>query len=94
MTTKTANIHARIQPSLKTRVENILHRLGLSTSEAILLYFNQIDMQKSIPFEVKIADVKVPNKKTKNSIIQARKDLGKRSFSSTEDLIKSLNAKN
>jgi DNA-damage-inducible protein J len=42
MTTKTANIHARIQPSLKTRVENILHRLGLSTSEAILLYFNQI----------------------------------------------------
>jgi DNA-damage-inducible protein J len=87
MVTKSASIHVRLSPVLKARVENILGKLGLSTSEAISIYFNQIDMKSGLPFEVKI-----PNKATKKAISQVRKDIGKKSFSTTQDLMKNLNA--
>lgn len=87
MVTKSASIHVRLSPALKARVENILGKLGLSTSEAISIYFNQIDMKSGLPFEVKI-----PNKTIKKAISQARKDVGKKSFSTTQDLMKNLNA--
>ena len=34
---KTAIIHARIEPATKKRAEDILHRLGLSPTEAVRL---------------------------------------------------------
>lgn len=54
MASKSATIHARIQPHLKQEVEQILETLGISTSEAISLYFRQISLCGGLPFEVKI----------------------------------------
>lgn len=51
---KTAVITARVEPELKEEVEAVLSELGLSTSQAILLYFKQIAMQQGIPFLIKI----------------------------------------
>ncbi|MDP2754909.1 MAG: type II toxin-antitoxin system RelB/DinJ family antitoxin [Nitrospirota bacterium] len=56
---RTAMIRARITPDLKEEVEFILKRLGLTTTEAINIFFSQVKLQRGLPFEVKI-----PNKTT------------------------------
>ena len=57
---KDAVVRARIDGKIKDKAEEILHRLGLSTSEAINVYFNQILLNDGLPFELKL-----PNKETK-----------------------------
>lgn len=56
---KTAMINARITPELKAKGEKILKRLGLSTTEAITIFFAQIKEHGGLPFEVKL-----PNRTT------------------------------
>ncbi len=47
-------IRAGIEPELKENVESILNELGISTTEAITLFYNQIRLNNGIPFEIKI----------------------------------------
>lgn len=56
---KSAMIRARVEPELKTEVEEIFKELGLTTTEAITLFYHQVRTKKSIPFEIS-----VPNKTT------------------------------
>ena len=55
----TDRIHARIDPDLKQDVSMILNQLGLSESDAIRMFYNQIKLYQGLPF-----DVRVPNKET------------------------------
>ena len=52
-------IHARIDPDLKTNVSAILKGLGLNESDAIRLFYQQIKLNRGIPFAIKI-----PNEET------------------------------
>lgn len=62
-----ATINARIDPVLKEKAENILHKLNLSAEEAVRLFYTQICLQKGLPFAVKIPKkVTADNKKTHN----------------------------
>ncbi|HRD71009.1 MAG TPA: type II toxin-antitoxin system RelB/DinJ family antitoxin [Legionella sp.] len=56
---RAATIHARIDPVLKHDAEEILHQLGLNTSQAINAFYAQIVHVRGIPF-----DLKLPNKET------------------------------
>ena len=56
---KTAMIRARTEPSLKEEVENILEKLGMSSTEAINMFYRQVKLRKGLPF-----DVRIPNKVT------------------------------
>ena len=56
---KNATIRARIDPELKAEVEELFDKLGLSTIEAINLFYRQIRLRKGLPFSVVI-----PNKTT------------------------------
>lgn len=56
---KTAMIRARTEPSLKEEVENILEKLGMTSTEAINIFYRQVKLRKGLPF-----DVKIPNKIT------------------------------
>jgi DNA-damage-inducible protein J len=51
---KTKVITTRLDPGVKEEVDKILNELGLSTSEAINLFFNQVRLHKGLPFEVSI----------------------------------------
>jgi DNA-damage-inducible protein J len=51
---KAAIINARIEPDLKAQAESILNKIGLSSAEAIRLFYNQICLQKGLPFDLKI----------------------------------------
>lgn len=74
---RSAMIRARTEPGLKAAAERIFHRLGLSCSEAVNLFFAQVTMRKGIPF-----DVAVPNKTT----LKAMKDVEEKKTTQTEDL--------
>jgi len=56
---KTATIRARIEPELKSKAEDVLERLGLTTTEAITLFFRQLVYQRRLPL-----DVALPNATT------------------------------
>ena len=64
---KTAIINARIKPDLKNEVEQILSHLGITTTQAITMYFEQIKMNNGIPFQLKI-----PNDETVQAMEDAR----------------------
>ena len=52
MQNRSAMIRARTQPNLKKKAENILRMLGISPSDAINIFYNQIVLHKGIPFDV------------------------------------------
>ncbi len=51
---KEAMIRARIEPHLKEEVESIFRELGLSITEAITLFYQQVRLNRGLPFEVRI----------------------------------------
>lgn len=51
---KDTTVRARIEPELKTRAEKVFGKIGLTTSEAITLFFKQVDLNQGLPFPVGI----------------------------------------
>jgi DNA-damage-inducible protein J len=54
---KISTVRARIEPELKVEVEKLFKQLGLSTTEAINLFYRQIKMRKGLPFNVVIPNL-------------------------------------
>lgn len=54
--TKSAMIRARVDPQLKDEVETILQELGLSTTQALTLFYQQIRLKQGIPFDVRLPE--------------------------------------
>jgi DNA-damage-inducible protein J len=59
---RTATVRARIEPHLKSDVEKLLRRLGMTTTEAIAIFYSQIRLRKGLPFPVE-----VPNEITRKT---------------------------
>jgi DNA-damage-inducible protein J len=76
---KDALINARIESDLKQDVEQILKQLGLSATQAITMYYQQIRLNKGLPFEVKL-----PNEETQKVIEESRKGINVDDFSLEE----------
>jgi addiction module RelB/DinJ family antitoxin len=53
---ETAILRTRIDPRRKARVEKILDRLGMTPTQAVNMFFAQIERRKAIPFPVAIGD--------------------------------------
>ena len=53
----------------KEEAKKIFAQLGISMGDAVNMFFSQVVLTKSIPFEIKI-----PNDETKNTIKDARED--------------------
>jgi DNA-damage-inducible protein J len=66
---KTTVIHTRIDADLKIGAENVLKQLGLSSSEAVRMFYRQIELNQGIPF-----DVKIPNKLTAETLSKSARD--------------------
>ena len=56
---KTATVRARIEPTLKKEVEGLFQELGISATDAINIFYKQVQLQHGLPFPVV-----VPNKIT------------------------------
>jgi len=59
---KSAVIRARIEPALKQQAESVFCRLGVSTTQAIAMYYKQVVLRKGLPF-----DVAIPSKTTRKT---------------------------
>lgn len=47
---KAATVNACMEPELKNDAEAILHRVGLTSAEAIRLFYRQICLYQGLPF--------------------------------------------
>ncbi len=63
---KTATVSVRLDPKVKREAQKVLDKLGITTSQAVTMYFNQISAEKGLPFLPHI-----PNDKTERAIKDA-----------------------
>ncbi len=82
---KTSSIKARIEPALKDKAEHIFQQLGLTTTQAITLFYKQVELKKGLPF-----DVVIPNNITLKTFSDT--DAGRDLIicSDTDDMFKKL----
>jgi DNA-damage-inducible protein J len=62
---KSAMIRARVDPTLKDEVEDVFEQLGLSATQAITLFYQQVRLNRGLPF-----DVRVPNTVTQRTLAE------------------------
>ena len=77
-------VQARIDTNLKASAEAVFSRLGISSTEAIRMFYAQVSLRNGIPFEVSI-----PNKETIKAMKEIKEGKGQH-CSSVENLFKEL----
>jgi DNA-damage-inducible protein J len=82
---KTSTISTRIDPELKRKVERVFRELGLTSSQAITLFYKQVELQQGLPFIVKI-----PNDVTMEALEDARSRSNMENFNTVDDLFDDL----
>jgi DNA-damage-inducible protein J len=63
---KTATVSVRVKPEVKSHAEAVFEKLGLSPTDAITMFYKQVDLRQGIPFPVEI-----PNAETSKAIADA-----------------------
>ena len=82
---RTATIRARVEPGLKNDVEKLLHRLGVTTTEAITMFYSQIRLRQGLPFPVEI-----PNATTRKTFEATDRGEDINTFDSLEKMFEAL----
>jgi DNA-damage-inducible protein J len=82
---KTATINVRIDPVTKAKAEKIFDQLGISISQGISMYLKSVIYNKGIPFEAR-----VPNKETREAMMELRTNKKLKTYTSTEAMFKDL----
>jgi DNA-damage-inducible protein J len=83
---RTAMINARTERELKDEVEEILKILGLSTTEAINIFFRQVKLRRGLPFPVEI-----PNEETLKVFRDSEANNGLAACKDADDMFNRLN---
>ncbi len=65
MTSKISTVRARITPDLKESAEDVLVRLGISSSQAINIFYSQIVLHQGLPFPITLETDDIPKNYTK-----------------------------
>ncbi len=63
---KTGYVNARIDNTLKDRAEKIFGQIGVSSSQALTMFYRQVVMRRGMPF-----DVSIPNQTTRRAMAEA-----------------------
>jgi DNA-damage-inducible protein J len=83
---KSATIHARIEPELKEEAEAILKELGLNATQAITLFYQQVKLNRGLPFVLR-----VPNETTRQTMDDTDGEKNLMYCRDADDLFKRLN---
>ncbi len=83
--TKSATVTVRLDPKVKEAAQAVFDQLGLTTTQAVSLFFGQVSIQKGLPFELKI-----PNAETLRALddLEVRRNL--KTFEDAGDALKYL----
>jgi DNA-damage-inducible protein J len=82
---KTAVISARIDSEVKQHAEEVFKELGLTATQAITLFYKQVELDRGLPFAVRL-----PNEATAEALEQARTRQELTSFNTLDDLLADL----
>lgn len=82
---KTATARARIEPDVKREAEKIFSECGLSTSQAISLFYRQVILEHGIPFKIKAF-----NEKTRKVLRDSENGIEVEHFDSADALFEDL----
>jgi len=82
---KTATVRARIEPDLKADVEALLFQMGITTTEAINMFFSQVRLRNGLPFPVEI-----PNDITTKTFKKTDSGEDINSYDSVDDMFEAL----
>jgi len=82
---RSATIRARVEPGLKNDVEKLLHRLGVTTTEAITMFYSQIRLRQGLPFPVEI-----PNATTRKTFEATDRGEDINTFDSLDKMFEAL----
>ncbi len=82
---KSAMIRARMDPDLKEEVERVFAELGLTTTQAITLFYQQVKLNQGLPFSVRI-----PNEVTRRPFAETDAGQDVVPCESAEDMVSVL----
>ena len=82
---KAETIRARVDAKLKADAEAVLHKLGLTASDAIRLFYRQIALRNGLPF-----DVKLPNAETQRAMQELDEGKDVTRYDNYEDFRKAM----
>ncbi|MCP4578522.1 MAG: type II toxin-antitoxin system RelB/DinJ family antitoxin [Deltaproteobacteria bacterium] len=82
---KTSTIHARMEPDLKEKAEQIFRKLGLTTTQALTFFYKQVELRNGIPF-----DVAIPNETTRRTLADTDSGRNLVVCEDTDDMFKKL----
>ena len=85
-----AVMNVRIDDKLKSDTENILSNLGLTTSEAIRIYFSKIRDVAGIPFDLKLHNNYNVYEAIKESLDDVKAGRISKPYSDIKELMKDL----
>ena len=51
---KTSTVRARIVPDLKDKAEQVFRKHGLTSTQAITLFYKQVELKNGLPFDIVI----------------------------------------
>src|SRR3989337_2799787 len=82
---KTATIRARTEPRLKADAERGFRKLGISSSEAINLFYAQVQLHKGLPFAVEI-----PNAVTRETFAKTDRGEDLKTYKGIDEMFQEL----
>ncbi len=85
---KTTTVSARIDEATKENAMRVFEQLGLTASQAIILFYKQVELRQGLPFSVELP--KIPNKETMEAIREAENPEALCSFETPEALFEEL----
>jgi len=83
--TKTAIIRARTEPKIKANAERIFRKLGMTSTEAITLFYAQVHLHKGLPFPVEI-----PNAATRATFAKSDRGEDVKTFKNIDEMFEDL----
>lgn len=81
--TRDNRVQARVELELKQAAETIFNQLGITTGEAIRMFYAQVKLRGGIPF-----DVALPNQDTQDAMEEAEQPEKLEAYTSFADLRK------
>ena len=85
---KTDTLHIRVEPTVKKRAEKTLNDLGLSITEAVNVFLNQVILNDGIPFEIRKPRF---NKETIQSLEDTKKEKNlSKTFDNVDEMFEEL----
>lgn len=86
---KNKSIIIKIESSFKERVESIFEELGITTSQAISIFLKQVELNRGLPFDIKLPNT--PNQLTQKTLESSQQEEDLLEFNSFNEWKKDLN---